>query len=285
MIRVLLPTDFSKNSFNAILYGLHLFEKETCVFYLMNAYTPPIYRVDYVAGSPGQLGLPDDYQEYAKNNLRKFEESLKKRIQNPRHSLVLLAAFNTLDDEIKKTVQNENIDLIIMGTQGATGAREIFFGSNTIHTIKKTVVPILVIPSEFSFKPPQTFLFPTDLEIDYNEQRFDLLLKLLKLWESKIDVLHVASPKGLDQNQTSNRKVLEEIFDKTDFNFHDYPDQDLLNAINQFHSKNATDILVMIRNKHTFLERLFIEPIIKNIGLHSDIPFLVLPKTKFKGQK
>lgn len=277
MKRVLLPTDFSKNSYNAACYGLELLQNETCIFYLTNAYTPPFYRVDYVRGSPGQLGLPDDYYNFAEKNLRRFEERLRKRFQNPKHNIVLHAAFNTLDEEIKRTIQNENIDFIIMGTQGATGAKELFFGSNTVHTIKKVTVPVLAVPSEQKFKPLKALLFPTDLEIEFTMKRLDFLLLLSQLWQCKIHVLHVASPDGLPDNQSKNKSVLESVLNKTDYTYHDYPDQDLLTAINHFHSNNPINMMVMIRNKHTFLERLFIEPIIKNIGLHTDIPFLVLP--------
>lgn len=277
MKRVLLPTDFSENSFNAACYALELFQNETCVFYLMNTYTPPIYRVDYALGSPGQLGLPDDFQYFAMNNLKWFETELKKRSNNPRHSIVLHSAFNTLEDEIKKVARNENIDLIIMGTQGATGAKELLFGSNTLHAIRKAETPILAIPSEYTFKAPKTLLFPTDLEISFLKTPLEILVDLSMLWKSKIHILHVTAPDGLSNEQLENKKSLEKLISGSEVLYHDYPDQELLNAINGFNEDHPVEILVMVQNKHTFLERLFIEPIIKKIGLHSQIPFLVLP--------
>ena len=277
MKRVLLPTDFSENSFNAACYALALFQNETCVFYLMNTYTPPIYRVDYALGSPGQLGLPDDFQHFAMNNLKWFETELKKRFNNPRHSIVLHSAFNTLDDEIKRVANNEEIDIIVMGTHGATGAKELFFGSNTLHAIKKTVVPILAIPSKHKFKAPKNLLFPTDLEIGYCKVPLQILVGLSQLWQSTVHILHVTAPEGLNDVQRENKKTLEELISAPEVVYHDYPDQELLNAINGFYDTYPVEILAMVQNKHTFLERLFIEPIIKNIGLHSQIPFLVLP--------
>ena len=277
MKRVLLPTDFSENAFNAACYALELFQNETCVFYLMNTYTPPIYRVDYALGSPGQLGLPDDFQHFAMNNLKEFEAKLKKRINNPRHSIALHSAFNTLEDEIKKMAKNENIDVIIMGTQGATGAKELFFGSNTLHAIRKAEVPLLAIPSQHKFMAPKNLLFPTDLEISFSKTPLEILVNLSQLWKSTIHILHVTAPDGLDNEQLKNKKALERLISGPEVLYHDYPDQELLNAINDFNDKNPVEILVMVQNKHTFLERLFIEPIIRNIGLHSQVPFLVLP--------
>ncbi len=277
MKRVLLPTDFSENSFNAACYALELFQNETCVFYLMNTYTPPIYRVDYVLGSPGQLGLPDDFQYFAMNNLKWFESELKKRVNNPRHSLVLHCAFNTLEDEIKKVVKNEHIDLIIMGTQGATGAKELFFGSNTLRAIKTAQAPILVLPPKYTFKTPKNLLFPTDLEIDFLKTPLELIVGLSELWKPTIHVLHITAPHGLNNEQQKNKKTLKKRISETKMVYHDYPDQELVNAINGFCHEQPIELLIMVQNKHTFLERLFVEPIIKNIGLQSLIPFLVLP--------
>jgi len=277
MMRVLLPTDFSNNSFNAARYAQELLKHETCVFYLLNAYTPPIYRVDYVLGSPGQLGLPDDYQYFAETNLRTFEEKLNNQYRNPKHSLVLHWAFNTLEDEIRTVVQQENIDIIIMGTQGATGAKELFLGSNTLHAIKKAEVPLLAVPSEYRFEPLEQLLFPTDLEINFKYASLDIILKLSQLWQPKVNLLHVTSPDGLNKKQQENKGVLQELLKATALTYHDYPDQELLSAINTFNERSSQDMLIMVQNKHTFLERLFIEPIIKNIGLHSKIPFMFLP--------
>ncbi|MGB5379321.1 hypothetical protein [Muriicola sp.] len=59
--------------------------------------------------------------------------------------------------------------------------------------------------------------------------------------------------------------------------FHDLPSQEIIEGINSFKAKSTVNLLVMIQNKHTFIERLFIEPVIKKIGFHVTIPFMVLP--------
>ncbi|MBC73865.1 MAG: universal stress protein, partial [Muricauda sp.] len=61
--------------------------------------------------------------------------------------------------------------------------------------------------------------------------------------------------------------------------FYDLPDQELIPAINAFQEKHPVELLVMVKNKHSFLERLFLDPVIKKIGLYSKVPFMVLPYT------
>ncbi|MDF0717929.1 universal stress protein [Muricauda sp. 334s03] len=277
MIRVVLPTDFSENAFHAISHAVKLLENSTCIFYLVHAYTPPVYRVDYTLGSPGQLGLPDDERYRAEEALEKTRKRIKEQFHVSKHTFVIHAAFNSLVDEIDSIAQKENVDFIVMGTQGATGAKEILFGSNTVHVIQKTGIPVLAVPSEFEYRPPENILFPTDYEVDYNKANLDFLLKFSKLEHSKLHIMHVTSPEGLDSDQMGHKTFLEGKLLEHNHEFHDLPDQDLIEAINQFQKETPVELLAMVKNKHTFLERLFVEPIIKNIGLHSKVPFLVLP--------
>ncbi len=277
MIKVVLPTDFSENAFHAISYAVKLLENSTCMFYLVHAYTPAIYRIDYTLGSPGQLGLPDDERYRAEEALENTKEKIQAQFNVSKHTFVAHAAFNSLTDEIASISQKESIDFIVMGTQGATGAKEILFGSNTVHVIQKSDIPILAVPSGFEYEPPRNILFPTDYDVDYKKANLDFLLKFSRLWHSKLHIMHVTAPEGLNVDQTDHKTYLQGKLLEHNHEFYDLPDQELIAAINGFQQETPVEMLAMVKNKHSFLERLFVEPIIRNIGFHSKVPFLVLP--------
>ncbi|MBA4743666.1 MAG: universal stress protein [Muricauda sp.] len=277
MIKVVLPTDFSENAFHAISHAVKLLENSTCTFYLVHTYTPAIYRVDYTLGSPGQLGLPDDERYRAEEALENTRERIQAQFNVSKHTFVTHTAFNSLTDEITSISQKESIDFIVMGTQGATGAKEILFGSNTVHVIQKSDIPILAVPSSFEYETPRNILFPTDYEVDYKKVNLDFLLKFSRLWHSKLHIMHVTAPEGLNIDQTDHKTYLQGKLLEHNHKFYDLPDQELIAAINGFQQETPVEMLAMVKNKHTFLERLFVEPIIKNIGFHSKVPFLVLP--------
>ena len=90
MKNILLPTDFSKNSWNAISYALQLFKNETCKFYLLNAYTPVIYHVEYVLVNPAQHGLGDAVRETVLKKLDDFKERMTKEYKTQSIPLKLL---------------------------------------------------------------------------------------------------------------------------------------------------------------------------------------------------
>jgi nucleotide-binding universal stress UspA family protein len=280
MKRIILPTDFSDNAYNAICYAIALFKEEECTFYLMNTYTPAIYQAEYVLHSPGQIGLGDIYQENSLDQLKALKNKLIDEHNNKKHTFMVHSAFNTLVEEIVETSKNENADMVIMGTQGATGAKEILIGTNTVHVIKKACCPVLAVPPNFKFETPKEILFPTDLGIDYQEKQLSMLSFLAKQHVSRVNVMHVSTGYQLSGEQAKNKVKLDGIFGRIAHLFHEMPNQEVITAINDFQQKHKINLLVMIQNRHTFFERLFLEPVIKKLGFHITIPFMVIPPHK-----
>ena len=277
MKKVILPTDFSYNAYNAISYAMNLLKDEEATFYLMNTYTPAIYQTEYLLHSPGQIGLGDIYQSESINKLEELQKQLQKEFKNPKHTIMTHSAFNILVDEVASMVVNEEADMVIMGTQGATGAKEIFLGTHTVHVIKKAVCPVIAIPADFDYETPKEILFPTDYEVEYSEEQLRVLLDLAEIHKSRIQVIHISSGYDLTEFQEQNKAKLEKLIENTPHFFHDLPSQEIITGINNFQLKNKMNMLAMIQNKHTFLESLFIEPVIKKIGFHVSIPFMVIP--------
>ncbi len=277
MTRILMPTDFSDNSFQAIQYSLMVYKDIKCSFYLLHTYTPPVYQTEYLLGSPGVIGLGDVMRETSMTQLEKLKSRLENQYGNDKHTFIVHTAFNTLLGEISEIVANEKIDLIVMGTQGATGAEEILFGTNTVHVIKKAKCPVIAVPPNYEYEAPKEILFPTDYEIDYRKDNITHLLTIARQHKSRINVMHIRTGYDLNAVQEKHKGQLENLLGSNAL-FHDMPDNGIIEAVNAFQVKEKINLLVMVQNKHTFMERLFIEPVIKKIGFHISIPFMVLPQ-------
>ncbi len=277
MKKVILPTDFSDNAYNAIKYALQLFKDVKTTFHLLHTYTPPVFQVEYLFYKPSQDDPGDSYQRKATEKLKELQQRLQKEFDNPEHTFVIRGVFNTLPEEVHYMAKREKADLVIMGTQGATGAKEILFGTNTTEVIRRTSCPLIVVPSGFVYKAPKAIGFPTDYEVDYEKEQLQQLLGISETNGSNIDVIHVSSGYDLTKDQLRNRQKLDQLLARTPHAFHDLPDQGVIEAINAFKVDRPMDLLVMMRNKYTFFERLFIEPVIKKIGLQINIPFMVIP--------
>lgn len=277
MKHIIIPTDFSENAYNAIKYAVQLFKDVDTKFYLLHCLSAPIFQAEFNLHNTDKDGLGDPNQEKAVKQLKELTQLLKNEFNNPKHSFVLRTPFITLPDAILLMTKKEKADLVIMGTQGATNAREIIFGTNTTQVISRANCPVIAVPSGFEYKAPKSILFPTDYEIDYDKEQLRQLLDISKKHGSRLDVIHISSGYDLMEAQMRNKQKLKEVLSNTYLIFNDLPDQEVIEAINQFQVEKAMDFLVMIRNKQTFFERLFVESVIRKIGFHIDIPFMVIP--------
>jgi nucleotide-binding universal stress UspA family protein len=277
MKKVLLPTDFSENSLNAIKYAVQLFENEDCTFYLLNTYTPTVYYIEYVPVSTNPSGLSDVIKENNLKNLENIVEKIQSEYKNPKHHFEIIAAFNTLILEIQDLVQEKNIDYIVMGTKGATGAKKILFGSNTVHVLKNAKCPVLAIPGDFAFEKPHEILFPSDYGIDFQEKHVKPVFDIATSHGARVNVLNVSYGNELTEEQNKNKKKLEAYFKNIAYFFHSISNQNIPEAITKFQLKTRINLLVMINNKHSFFENLFFKSNINQIGFHLNIPFLVIP--------
>lgn len=282
MKKILLPTDFSENAFNAIKYAVQLFKKEKCTFFLLNTYTPVLYDSDYILYSPASsLSLDEVYKKNSQSGLEKVEKRILDKFPNELHSFELISSFSLLNEEIKEQVKTRNIDLVVMGTQGATGAVQILFGTHTVHAIRRAICPILAIPSGSDYRTPVNILFPTDYDINYTRDHLKLLKHLVEKNNSTIHILHVFFGNPLGPEQEKSKKTLAHYFEDVPHQFYSIEKNTVSEGIYDFQEEHHPDLLAMISNKHSFFENLLFRPVVNEIGFKVKTPFLVIPSGKY----
>ncbi|MBP2831491.1 universal stress protein [Aquimarina sp. U1-2] len=280
MKRILLPTDFSENAFNAIRYAMHFFKNNTTTFYILNTFTPVSYHAGYLIENPTMYGLEDVAMMNSKKELERTEEKIKNEFDNPKHTFKKLASFNTLVGEIKVAVEKYAIDLIVMGTKGATGAKEVFIGTHTMYTIKKVKIPVLAIPSGYEFEEPLDVLFPTDYKLSKNNTYLSLIKEICDAYTSRLNILNAYYGIPLRDTQKEIKEFLSDYFKENTAIFHIEEEVDVIEALEEFRKKYKVNLLIMIHNQHSFFENLLFRPVIHQIAYHTNIPFLVIPSVK-----
>lgn len=279
MKKVLLPTDFSANAWNAIGYALNLFKDEECTFYFLHTYVPPFYRMDYLIGGPAYSGLPDTMLEITLSGLEKTLKDVNQHFPNEKHTFKKIATFNMLTDEINEVTEREGIEIVVMGTQGATGAKQIFLGSNTVFVMRKAKIPVLAVPENYHYQELKSILFPSDYVTLYKRRELKPLVQLASTHKASITSLYVTDKGSLTEAQENHREFLKECLKKVKCDFKELIKQQMPQAIYDYLSINNYQMLVMMKRKHSFLERLLLKQNIEDLGFHVDIPFLVLPDT------
>ncbi len=280
MKKILITTDFSDNAWNAIFTALKIYTDVECHFYLLHAFEPsPVNMM----GSKTQQRLGVIYDSLSKYSVKELEEMLsylKINHKNAKHQFTTLSKPGNLEDAVESVLNENDIDMLIMGTQGATGAKEVFLGSNTVKVLNLIKsIPILVVPTGFNFQSLKSILFATDFSASYTKNLFDLIIELSKLWSANIEIVHVAIEFNLNDYQEAHKEVLKERLAGFDIKFKNIPFEiNISKSIDLYAEEKNSSFLTILRHQHTFWENVIGEPVVKKIAFHSKIPVLFLPQ-------
>ncbi|MFD0863831.1 universal stress protein [Sungkyunkwania multivorans] len=280
MIHILLPTDFSENAWNAMNYAVYLFEKEQCIFYVLHSYQVSPSGLTSKINKERDTRLYQVTKEEHERALENWMQRLEVVKSNPRHNFKGLSVASTLVNAVGSATMKYNIDYIFMGTQGATGAKEVFMGSNTVGIIKNIdVCPIVAVPSDYDYDVPDDIMFATDFKRYFEEVEIKPLIDMARLWNSRIRVVHIDEEQQLSNEQQRNKDLLKQRLKGISHIFEDVePNSNISKVINAFADKANIGMVAMVNNKHSFFEKLTHEPVIKRIAFKTNVPFLVLPE-------
>lgn len=280
MKKILITTDFSDNAWNAIFTALKIYTDVECHFYLLHAFEPSPLNL---MGSKSQQRLGviyDSLSKYSEKELEEMISYLKINHKNAKHQFTTLSKPGNLEDSVESVLNENDIDMLIMGTQGATGAKEVFLGSNTVKVLNKIKnIPILVVPTGYNFQSLKSILFATDFSDSYKKNLFNPIIELSKIWNAGIEVVHVAIEFNLNDNQDAHKEILKERLSGFDIKFKNIPfENNISKSIDMYAKDKESSLLSIIRHQHTFWENVIGEPVVKKIAFHSKIPVLFLPQ-------
>jgi nucleotide-binding universal stress UspA family protein len=144
--KILLPTDGSKYSEKAGEHAIWIADKSISQIVVLN-----VVDTSYLKSIPQEdLGLSLEKQFKAEGNIavQKFSEKLEvSQCDGQCKNVQLITAIRTGNpaDEILKTTEKENIDLVVMGASGKHGLNRLYPGSVTERVVRSSQCPVLVI--------------------------------------------------------------------------------------------------------------------------------------------
>ncbi len=277
MKNILIPTDFSENSWNAIQYALSFFKKVRCNFYFLH-----ISPFDDMIGGDSFFDSNEAVLEKITHTAKERMQLLLKKVEklplNTKHRFFSVYEYMFFIDAIRKQVEEKEIDYIVMGTKGASGLKERTVGSNTGDVITKVKCPVLVIPENARYSKPKEIAFPTDYNIYYKKRVLDTITEVLTLNEAALRVLHITKKEqGLTELQKKNKDFLSDYLeDEIEHSFHYLSNPDIEQAIQCFIESRDINMITMIAKNLNFFQRILFHPTVEKISYHTDVPFLVL---------
>lgn len=271
--KILIPIDFSACSVKALKVAAQLAADWKAKLVVMNACQKPVAYSD-ASVTAYSRDLIREAESNARMAFERVSESVKE-LKGLKHTFVVKHAFP--QDAIISLAIMEEVDLVVMGTTGASGIKGILMGSNTYTVAKNVECPLLAIPE--NAEPGKGFK-KVALAGDYKEtaskETFSLLTELVKLYQAEIHVLHISEVPSIDRQEGAEAQILDRYFKRIRHYFHFKLDDDIDEGISKYIEENHIDLLTLVARKHKLLDRLFKGSTTRRMAYHSKIPFLIL---------
>lgn len=276
MKNILIPTDFSENSQDAIKYALEYFSGIPVNFYLLHASPNQIPHTQPPNGAPKSHDSPVG----SNTSLTQLQEEIKycKTLTlSPLHKFFCIHENISLVEAVRKNLIEKEIDYIVMGTKGVAKKNGTDIGSNTGEVITKVKCPILVVPRQARFNGIKNIAFPTDYNCIYKDRVVSTMSEMLKLQNASLRILNIKSnDKPLSQEQLDNKSFLQDYLKDINHSFHFLENNKVEMGIQDFVETWEIDMIAMVAKKLNLIQRLLFNPIDKSIRYHKEIPFLVV---------
>lgn len=277
MKNILIPTDFSENAWNAIEYAINFFEDSSCNFYLLYVNQINTFVVADTTYIPSQTVIEETFIKPTKARLNEVLNRIASISNNEKHKFFALTDYNYFIDSIRKHIVDKKIDLIVMGTRGASGLKKLIIGSNTGDVITRVHCSTLVVPENAKYVKPSVIAFPTDFSSFYSTNLLFPIIEILDIYKASINVLHINKKKvNLNLDQEINKGYLEDYFSNYNYNFYNLTNNHIESAIQTFVENNNVNLITMVAKNLNYFQRILFHPTVKEISYHTDIPFLVL---------
>jgi nucleotide-binding universal stress UspA family protein len=275
MKNVLLPTDFSENSINAIKYAFSFFKDSEVNFFVLNVQKTSDYTTSDLMSSSSNTTVYRAILDDNKKELNKLISSLKIDNASEKFGFKALVDFDVFTDAIQQAVKSNKIDLIIMGTNGATGAKEVIFGSNTLNVIRHSKCPLIAVPEGFSFKKIKSVLFSINNQNKFTKTGIEPLKEILIRFKSKLKILEIKE-EGVVLIGQEAKESIEKIFTDFEFSYHTLNGIQASEAIEAFEQLFPTDLHAIFVEKESFLDRMIFGSETSKISYSSRVPLLIL---------
>ena len=267
MIKILCPTDMSDHSITALQYAVNLSNDLDAELHIITA-----YQVQKTASS--FINIEEHIKHNTQEDLDKVMAGITPLIKNDRIPHVHIFRGNPVHTILRYSEAN-NIDLIVMGTQGDNSLRTLLFGSVTRKIGAKSKIPILAIPEAVKDRlQSNKILMALDNKILEHEATFRVPKSLAERLGLKIDILHIADK---DEDfpfdpyiSTYLGDTIGEVYIKNG--------EDPVEEIKAYAENNNVGILIMIRRERSFFSKLFQVGNTAQEIAKTNIPLMILPE-------
>jgi nucleotide-binding universal stress UspA family protein len=269
MQKILIPTDFSDTARDAARYTKRYVAAVDAEYYILHAYKQP-------DSTDMLISIEDILKEESDKMLNDEAEFFKKELKISPSKIFLISTLGEVEECVQKSVADHKIDIVVMGTAGASGLKELLLGSNTVKVIDAAHAPVLSVPKMEEDIYLDTIVLALDNASIEDEHRLKIVKEMADANDAEIVLLHVSTKEEEPfcfNIQLQNK--LRKFFGRMDISCVSLKGKDVEQEINDFVWNNEVGMIVLLPRKMSLTQKLFGKrSLTKKINFHSKIPVL-----------
>lgn len=274
MKRILFPTDFSEVATNAFVYALELAK-------LVQAEVLVLHSYDLIPMD--DQFFPENFNEIYDSvelaNFEQFKEEIPKlRAIMEEHQMEHLKLTHRLMEgdltaNVKKSIEEDKIDYLVMGTSDVGEWEALFAGSHSGSVILGLDIPMFCVPFGVKFKAVKNIGYVNHYT-PKDKEALVAVLDIAKMMDATVKSLYVRTSKS--EMDAETKKSWEEDFVKEPITFFEVRNDEIKQMILDFVSRHEIDVLAMLTYKKNIFEGMFVPNYAKGNASGIKIPILVI---------
>ena len=270
MKRILVPTDFSTFSENALQVAASIAKKNNCEIFLLHLLELPHQMNDAVTEG---RSIPEVMLFIQKANEKL--EKIKRLAFLDGISVHASIQFDRAFSGILSFNKKNEIDLIVMGSHGTSGIEEMVIGSNTEKIVRLSEIPVLVIKKNSPNFTFNNFVFASDFS-EETKKPFQKMVEFAQMFNANLFLVTICTP-----NSFKTTKEVEGIMKKFIKGFeiknhtaHIYNDVNIENGIINFTNSINADLIGLCTHGRTGFAHFFNGSISEDLVNHTIKPVI-----------
>lgn len=276
MKKILVPTDFSPCADKALQFALTIAERSGGEIILLHA-------CDLDAGNADNRNTGSAHKPITQTAATKLEVLKKHMVQNHPVAITVQLFDGELLDTIQDAEKKLGVDLIVMGTQGASGIKKIIMGSKTAATISKASKPVIAIPANYNGTGIKEVLLAINTANE-DMKCLEPVFQLATLFSARVRLVIYSNTEEavtyIDDRRTITgmQMKLQEMYGVKNLETEHLTGNDFGDALQTYIDQNGIDLLVMITHQRSGIESLFHKSQTRNMAYQTTIPLLSIRK-------
>jgi nucleotide-binding universal stress UspA family protein len=275
MKTILVPTDYSALSVSALDVAAQFAKQYGARIKLLHMVA---FEVPAVMVTDSALPALSTYHDtdYYDEAMTRAQDSLQLLFKSPKYRGLRIEteAVNNFDG-LARIIVNQKADLIVMGSSGAKGMKELMWGSNAETVVRRAKCPVLVIKKPIKKLSLNKVLYATDFQDTSFVKKIN---QLLSLEEAKPYFVCVNTPVNFNTSKILHREMekLAKKLSLTDYHFTVFNAFTEEEGIRDYAQSIDADLIVMSTHGRTGLSHFWQGSIAEDVVNHADRPVLTL---------